>query len=71
MSDEIDVYIQLGSEDHQVGSLHRQPRKGYEAVGFQYASAWLVTRTPFPYSQRFVWIRPRSHRDKGKHCSAH
>lgn len=39
--DEVEVCVRIGGEDYLVGSLHRQQRRGFEAVGFQYAPAWL------------------------------
>lgn len=41
MRDEVEVCVRIGGEDHLVGSLHRQPRREFEAVGFHYAPAWL------------------------------
>lgn len=47
MKDEIEVFIQLVGEDYLVGSLHRQPRRGFEAIGFRYASSWLGNPNAF------------------------
>ncbi|MEX2543201.1 MAG: type II toxin-antitoxin system HipA family toxin [Trueperaceae bacterium] len=41
MKDEVLVFIDHTGEPVRVGSLHREPRRGYEAVGFRYSDAWL------------------------------
>lgn len=41
MTDVVEVYISLRGEDIHVGNLHREPRRGYEAVGFAYSVKWL------------------------------
>lgn len=40
MNPEVDVYIQLAGRNVRVGRLQRQPRRGYEAVGFEYEDSW-------------------------------
>ena len=41
MPGEVIVEIALEGVNIQVGTLHREPRRGYEAVGFEYAEHWL------------------------------
>lgn len=47
MKDEVQVYIQMDGSDQRVGTLHRQPRRGFEAVGFHYHPAWLTNPGSF------------------------
>jgi serine/threonine-protein kinase HipA len=48
MNDEVEVCIELDRTTHQVGLLRRQPRRGYEAVAFEYGDEWLAK--PFAFS---------------------
>lgn len=34
MRDEVEVCVRIGAEDHLVGSLHRQPRRGVRGGRF-------------------------------------
>ncbi len=47
MHDEVLVDIELRGENAHVGTLHREPRRGYEAVGFEYAESWLERSDSF------------------------
>ena len=37
----VEVFVSLAGHDVRVGRLTREPRRGFEAVGFSYAEAWL------------------------------
>ena len=37
----VEVFLSLEGRDVRVGRLTREPRRGFEAVGFSYADAWL------------------------------
>ncbi|MFU8889596.1 MAG: type II toxin-antitoxin system HipA family toxin [Trueperaceae bacterium] len=38
----VEVFLSLEERDVRVGRLTREPRRGFEAVGFSYAEAWLA-----------------------------
>ena len=37
----VEVFVSLDAQDVRVGRLTREPRRGFEAVGFTYADSWL------------------------------
>ena len=43
----VEVYLSLEGRDVRIGRLTRERRRGFEAVGFGYADAWLEDRDRF------------------------
>ena len=37
----VEVFLSLEGRDVRVGRLMREPRRGFEAIGFSYTDTWL------------------------------
>lgn len=54
MIDNVEVHISLQGKNVHVGNLHREPRRGYEAVGFAYSEDWLNHPEAFSLEPAFM-----------------
>lgn len=66
MAVDAEVYIELDGQNWPVGSLQRQPRRGYEAVGFDYYPEWRDHPSAFSLEPALVLTEGTFSPDSGR-----